>query len=98
MGIKDFLRRLTARREREDYPEIKKALPEEVELRGYYEQERRDKLRALLHQKRKQHNQFLNYKSSYNYNKDVADPFTKSRPSHRFYGKKQKKEDLFFRF
>ena len=72
MGIKEILNKFIGNSNKEVG---RKVLPEEVELNSYLENERRDRLRALVHEKRKQHNNFMQYKSSYNYNKDVKQSF-----------------------
>jgi len=79
MGFKEFLKGLVK-------PSVgkegTKKIPEEMELESYLEQERKDRIRALVHEKRKQHNSFMMYKSSYNYNRDVKNHFTKPKSNH----------------
>jgi len=96
MGVKEFLQKVGKTLATPKHDEQgRKILPEEMELNTYHEQERRDKLRALVHEKRKQHNQMFSYKPNYNYNKDVKPMFGKPNKINK---PKGSEKNLYFKY
>ena len=98
MGFTDFLKKLASPKYREENPILRKKMPEEIELESYLEQERRDRVRYLLHQKRKEHNQFIKYKPRYDFNEGTFKYF-KDQPKKQVHEIKTRKtnNNLFFK-
>lgn len=95
MGFKEFISNVGRKLANPEKKELKeKLMPEEVELKSYQEQERRDKIRELVHQKRKEHTNFLNFKPPVNFNKDVK-PMFQNPDSVKV---PKIKKDLYFNF
>ncbi len=98
MTFKDFLKKLIEPRPRDERPLVKK-FQEETELESYLEHERRDRIRALVHEKRKKHNNFLMYKPDFDFNKDVKNHFQKPIKVKQPFMKNQLhiKDNLYFK-
>lgn len=99
MSFKSFLKKIVKPSYRDETPKQKK-IPEEMELESYLEQERRDRIRALVQEKRRKHNQMFNYKPSHNYNQYVKNHFQKPKKPNGGFFKHQginKNTSLFFK-